>query len=88
MKIKDGFVRREVAGNNVVVAVGEVGENFKGMMKLNETGRFLWEKLESGAERDELVKSLLEAYEVDEAKASSGVDAFISELEKLGCLDK
>lgn len=88
MKIKNGFVRREVAGNNVVVAVGEAGESFNGMMKLNETGCFLWEKLEVGADRDELVKSLLEAYEVDEAKASSGVDKFISELEKIGCLDK
>ena len=88
MKIKDGFVRREVAGNNVVVAVGEASEKFNGMMKLNETGCFLWEKLEGGITRDELVNSLLEAYNVDKDTASVGVDKFIAELEKLGCIEK
>ena len=88
MKIKNGFVRREVAGNNVVVAVGEMSERFNGMMKLNETGSFLWEKLEAGMERDELVNCLLEAYNVDKATAEHGVDTFIAELEKLDCIEK
>lgn len=88
MKIKDGFIRREVAGNNVVVAVGEAGENFRAMMKLNDTGCFLWKKLEYGCDRKELVSSLVEAYDVDEATATRGVDSFIAELSKIGCIEE
>ncbi len=88
MKIKNGFVRREVAGNNVVVAVGEASEKFNGMMKLNGTGTFLWQLLEKGGTREELIKKLLDEYDVDEATAEKGVDSFISELEKIGCIEK
>lgn len=88
MKIKDGFIRREVAGSVVVIAVGEAGEKFNGMMKLNETGSFLWKKLENGASFDELVTELLEVYDVSAQRAASGVENFIAELDKIGCLEK
>lgn len=87
MKIKENFIRREVAGNNIVVAVGEAGENFHGMMKLNGTGCFLWEKLEAGAEKDELISALLDEYEVEREQAASAVDSFVAELERLGCIE-
>ncbi len=88
MKIKDGFIRREVAGNAIVVAVGELSEKMNGMMKLNQTGCLLWERLEAGAERDELVKLLLDSFDVEPAVAEKGVDGFIAELEKIGCIEK
>ena len=87
MKIKNVFEKREVAGNNVVVAIGEAAEKFNGMMKLNDTGSFIWSKLEEGLDRDDVVKSVVEAYDVDEATASKGVDSFIAELEKIGCIE-
>jgi len=87
VKIKNVFVKREVAGNNVVVAIGEAAEKFNGMMKLNDTGSFIWSKLEEGLDRDDVVKSVVEAYDVDEATASKGVDSFIAELEKIGCIE-
>lgn len=87
MKIKENFVRREVAGNNIVVALGSSTDSFNGMMKLNDTGNFLWEKLEVGSERDELINALLEEYEVSADAAEAAVDAFICELMKLGCIE-
>ncbi len=87
MKIKENFVRREVAGNYVVVALGSAGNNFNGMMKLNSTGNFLWERLESGATREELVLALIDEYEVEKDKAEASADAFVKELERLGCIE-
>ena len=46
MKIKDGYLHREVAGNIIVVPVGEASMNFNGMINLNETGAFLWKLFE------------------------------------------
>ena len=46
MKLKDGFVLRTVAGETVVLPSGDA-TNFDMMITLNETGRFLWEHMES-----------------------------------------
>lgn len=51
MKIKPDFLLRKVAENYVVVPVGTAMVDFNGMINLNETGAFLWEKLEHGAKR-------------------------------------
>ena len=42
MKIKNGFVVREIAGECVVVALGEASKVFNGIIKLNETGKIIW----------------------------------------------
>ena len=80
MKIKEGFVLREVAGSFIVVAVGEAVKSFNGIVNLNETGAFLWKILEKGATRDELIAKLLEEYDVDESTASIDVEKFINKL--------
>lgn len=82
MKIREGFIIREVAGSFVVVAVGSAAKEFGGIINLNETGAFLWKALEKGATAEELVSKLLEEYEVDEATARADVDAFVKKLQE------
>ena len=85
MKIKEGFVLRTVAGENVVLPSGdELDLNM--MITLNDTGRFLWEKLEVGAEADQLVAELLAEYDVDEATARAAVERFVTKLNENGFL--
>ena len=38
MKTKKGFMLRQTAGRNIVVAVGQASEEFNGLITLNETG--------------------------------------------------
>lgn len=78
MKIKSGFMMREVAGTYVAVAVGARSADFHGMVNLNETGAFLWKALEQGVEREQLVQSLLDNYDVSEEQAMNDVDKFIA----------
>ena len=80
MKIKDGFVLREVAGSYLVVAVGEAAKNFKGMINLNETGAFLWRLAEKGVNKQEMLAEMLKEYDVDEKTASNDIDVFIQKL--------
>ena len=42
MKIKENYVMREVAGQAIVIAIGEESGRFKGMINLNRTGRDVW----------------------------------------------
>ena len=45
MKIKEGFIKRQVGERVVVVPIGEAAKNFHGMINLNETGGELWDLL-------------------------------------------
>ena len=48
MKIKENYVMREVAGQAIVIAIGEESGRFKGMINLNRTGRDVWTCLKNG----------------------------------------
>ena len=85
MKLKNGFVLRELAGECVVVTI-DSSLNLDGMMTLNDTARTLWLALEKGAEMDELVDLLTEEYEVDRESAHAGAVAFVERLKELDFL--
>ena len=80
MKIKDGFVLREIAGSFVVVAVGDGIKTFNGMIQLNDTGALLWKNLEQGAEKEQLVEAMMKEYNVEKSVAECDVDEFIESL--------
>ena len=80
MKIKDDFVLKKIAGSYVVVPVRSRAVDFSGIIKLTESGAFLWKQLEDGADREELIAKMLEEYEVDEATAAADIDRFILKL--------
>ncbi len=80
MKIKEGFIIRNVAGNNVVVPIGEATLDFNGMMNLNETGAFLFEQMLEGTTREKLINSVMSEYDIDEQTAKDDVDAFIEKV--------
>ena len=85
MKLKDGFLLRQVAGEHVVLPIGqELAQNM--MITLNGTGAFLWERLQSETDEDALVNALLGEYDVDEARARECVAAFVKKLESNGFL--
>ena len=86
MKIKDGFVLREVAGDIVVIPSGDMLD-LNMMITLNETGRFLWMHLEKGAETEDLVQALTQEYDVSYEDAKAHIDLFVAKLNENGLLD-
>lgn len=86
MKIRDGFVLRNVADVTIVVPAGEASLDFNGMVTLNETGAFLWKLLSEERTEDELVEAMLAEYEVDEPTARAGISKFVARLSKEGLL--
>ena len=56
MKIKKGFVLRDVAGRSVVVATGAAAKKFRGMVMLNDTGREVWTRLQKGMDQEEIIR--------------------------------
>lgn len=87
MKIKENFILRKVADSYIVVPVNSMTLNFNGIINLNETGAFLFEKLQQGAEREDLVSALLEEYDVDPDRAANDVDVFIQKVRDADVLE-
>ena len=86
MRIKDGFVLREVAGQIMVIATGEASKDFHGMIKLNGTGKEIWLGLQEGLTEEEIVQRIKDTYEVEEDKAAVDTRAFLSQMEEMGFL--
>ncbi len=80
MKIKDGYLLREVAGSNIVVPVGEGAIDFSGVITLNEVGAFIWKILEKGASREDILEKMLSEYDVDKETAEKDIEEYISAL--------
>lgn len=88
MKTKDGFMLRSVGGRHVVVAVGKASEQFNGLITLNDSGAFLWEELSKGVTYDELLKKMLETYDVSEMTAKAGLDQFLETARGAGLIEE
>lgn len=87
MKIKNNFVLKKIAGSYVVVPVRTRAVDFSGIIKLTESGAFLWRILENGADREELIAKMLEEYEVDEATAAADIDRFVAKLREADLIE-
>lgn len=88
LKIKEGFILREVGGTSCVVAVGKASKNFKGMITLNETGVLLFKELLNGSTKELLTQKLLNEYEIDELTAECDVEDFIMKLLDGGIIEQ
>lgn len=88
MKIKENYVMREVAGQAIVIAIGEESGRFKGMINLNRTGRDVWTCLKNRMDLNETVKEIVDKYEVDSNIVAQDVEKMVDKLYKVGVLEK
>lgn len=87
MKIKDGFVLRKVPGMNIVMPTGKNVKNFNGSLMLNDTGAFIFEKLQKGSTPEETAQALTQEYDVSLDTASTDVQKTINSLIEAGAAD-
>ncbi len=87
MKIKQGFVLKSIADSHIVVPLGSQVVDFSSIIKLTDTGAFLWSKLSSDITSDELVSALTAEYDVDIATATRDVSAFVTKLKDADLLE-
>lgn len=88
MKAKEGFVLRNIVGEHILMPVGDNIGRFKGTILLNEVSAFIWEKLQSPVSREELLKAILEEFEVEEPVAAADLDALLAKFEEYDVIEK
>lgn len=91
MKIKDGYVLRDVLGDKVIVAEGlEASVDFGKLLCLNETAAWLWEEAQTQGNFTlaSLVIALCEEYVVSEDKAQKDVSTIIGIWKEKGLVEE
>ena len=88
MKIKEGFLLRQVGSQYVIVPVGVQSVDFRCIITLNEVGAFLWQKLATECTVADLVEALLAEYDVTAEIATADVERFVASLRAKNLLDE
>ena len=85
MKLKEGFVLRQVCGENVITGEGLGAINFGKLLALNETAAWLWKEAEAQGDFtvDSLADKLCEEYEVTAEQARQDVDAIVKKWQEV-----
>lgn len=77
-RVKDNYILTQVADEYLVVAVGNEADRFNGMLQLNETGAFIWKKLEAGLSDQEIISEMSDHFEeVDRRTAEKELVDFL-----------
>lgn len=86
MEIKKELIKREIAGDVILVPVGKAVVENNGLFVLNELGAFLWDRIPEAAGEADLVQALLEEYEVTPEIAAADIHEFLEKLREMGIL--
>lgn len=88
MKIVSGFIVRQIAGETVAIPSGSSAHRLSGLIALNDSGKFLFELMQTEQTEYSLIHALLENFEVDPDTAKQDVTDFIAMLQEYDLLAK
>ena len=85
MKINPKYCLKKVGGKNIIVADNAM--NLEGILTLNDTAEFIWRKIESGAQEEEIVNSLTVECDASAEEIREEVLGFIRALKGAGVIE-
>lgn len=88
MKIKEGFVIREIADTIVAVPTGELINVFQGIITLTPSAKFVLDLLQEDTTTEEISDKLSKKYNIDINTAKSDVEKFINSLRTSKLIDE
>lgn len=89
MKLKDGLILREVAGQYVVVPTGKRVQELTSIVYISSSGAYLWDYMKDHEfEKEDLVAKIMEHYSgVTEEQAAADIEKFLKTLADNNILD-
>lgn len=83
MTIKKDLIKRQIAGETVLVPCGKTIYDSNGLFILNELGGFLWDLLPTAQSEEELVSAVLAEYDADEETVRGDIGEFLDKLREM-----
>lgn len=85
MKIKEGFVLRQMCGENIVSAEGLQHINFNKLISLNESAAYLWQELQGkDFTQEEMAELLIKRYGIDKQLAMTDSEKLAASWIEIG----
>ena len=88
MKAKSGFVLRNIVDEFILMPTGDNIGKFNGTVLLNEVSAFVWEKLQNPISKEDLLKAILDEFEVDKAVAVADLDMLLIKLKEYDVIEE
>ncbi|MBM6961679.1 PqqD family protein [Bacteroides caecigallinarum] len=88
MRIKKGFVLRELVGQKIVTGEGLEQIDFNKLVSLNSSAAYLWEHLVSrDFDLETMVDLLLERYDIERSVALKDARALLDNWKSIGLIE-
>lgn len=87
MQIKEGFILRTIGNEHMVMPTGENIAKFGGAVVLSETAAFIFEQMKQPIAREDLVKLIVAAFDVDEDTAGKDLDELLAQFREMGVME-
>lgn len=86
MELKLQLVKRDVAGDIILVPVGDASLKIKGLITLNETASVLWDALPQADGAEQLADALENEFDADRETLLRDAEDFLESIRKLGII--
>ena len=87
-KANPDFLLRNVAGEAVLVPVGEAGIFENSVISLNDTCRFLWQAFQEPRTVEDVIAEARKEYSDPDGEMEDGIHSFVNEYLRVGLLLK
>ncbi len=86
MKLSDKFVLREIAGDTMLIPVGQT--DVQGMLLLNPVSLLIYQQLQNGREPAEILQQIVAEYDVEQAQARDDLQETLAQMLRLGIIEE
>ncbi len=88
MKIKDGFILKDVAGSKIVIATGEQRLNFNGIITFNNVGADVFNLLDGTNSTEDIITNISEKYGVGRDVVKADIEKLIDKMRKHNLIEE
>ncbi len=88
MKIKDGFILKDVAGSKIVIATGSAKLDFNGVITFNSVGADVFTMLDGSNSLEDIVSKISADYNADESVVKADVIKLIDKMKKHNLIEE
>lgn len=88
MKVKDGYILKKVAGENIVIATGEARLSFNGIITFNEVGAEVFTRLDGTRTVDQIAQEIASLYNAPKDVIEKDINNLIEKMRNHGLIEE
>lgn len=88
MKVKDGYILKKVAGENIVIATGEARLSFNGIITFNEVGAEVFTRLDGTKTITQIVQEIASLYNAPKDVIEKDINNLIEKMRNHGLIEE